>query len=1048
MTTFEELSARRQAYVEAARDNGFEEGLRKLLADLYPDNAHFIYELLQNAEDAGAGEVIFNLQADGLEVRHNGARLFDLRDIESITGIGQSSKADDVTKIGKFGVGFKAVFAYTQTPVIWSGEHSFAIHDLFVPVAVPANVRDTWTTFWFPFDRTDKPAARAAREVANTLQEISQQTLLFLNNIQSIEYTIPDGKRRLLKRKILEGNIVWINDTHEGMGPSYWYRITGNMALHDGVHPIAAAFALERHISRQRENSGYTIKPINGQVFIYFPAAKETSGLKFHIHAPFASTVARDSVRDVPGNTTLVAGIAGLVTRALSTMRDSGLITDGLLGALPNDRDELPALYSILREQIITAFNNERLTPVVGGGHAPATVLLRFMRSTLSIDDANFLRSFGEKNSRVVATGWLPLREGRPRAFLDSLGAESFGRSELSRIFRLLAASYKAVSVYGAGASTEYNARLTAWENWISDKTDAWLRGFYVMLENLVPRNINRSDIEGQDFLDRLRAVPLIRVQDGARVRHVRGGMAHLPTTPGLRAKGLVIDSLAVFEGANDPGDQDVLRAFYRHANVRYWDTTAQMDARFQSYETQPASVTRQHLADLKALARLINEKVVRTADYEGRPILVAVRRDGSRYWASPTDAYLDAPISSTGLASLYESGEFPSTPPGRLDPGYVDATADVIGLARELGVLDRLTIAECDARDNPQFRTERTGRENYKRISTDWSIPHFDKILSIGDEVLLRGLWRLVVSAPVKYADAVYQANGSSRRHVMQSRLLQKLRTEAWILDQDGNLRIPADMTVDELAEGLLLPTSAPLLEHAEFGRKAATETQRHKLDTEVARKYGFGSPEEMQQIAELRKRDPEKFKILIKNMETELRLPDASTAVPEQRARRAVELAADAPARKYARRERSVYIQIPGHHSAARGYLMHFYTNEDQIMVCQVCTLPMPFQIDGRYYFEAVQFVKDSERDLRENRLALCPTCAAKYRHARSTSLQELRDALLSLEIESKGSVTVDVVLAGEETKIRFVGKHAIDLQAALAKSEITEDDDTVFP
>jgi hypothetical protein len=39
----------------AARDNGFEEGLRRLLADLYPDNAHFIYEFLQNAEDAGAG---------------------------------------------------------------------------------------------------------------------------------------------------------------------------------------------------------------------------------------------------------------------------------------------------------------------------------------------------------------------------------------------------------------------------------------------------------------------------------------------------------------------------------------------------------------------------------------------------------------------------------------------------------------------------------------------------------------------------------------------------------------------------------------------------------------------------------------------------------------------------------------------------------------------------------------------------------------------------------------------------------------------------------
>ena len=60
--TFDDLSKKRRAYVESARENGFEEGLMRLLADLYPDNAHFIYELLQNAEDAGAHKVTFVLR--------------------------------------------------------------------------------------------------------------------------------------------------------------------------------------------------------------------------------------------------------------------------------------------------------------------------------------------------------------------------------------------------------------------------------------------------------------------------------------------------------------------------------------------------------------------------------------------------------------------------------------------------------------------------------------------------------------------------------------------------------------------------------------------------------------------------------------------------------------------------------------------------------------------------------------------------------------------------------------------------------------------------
>ena len=52
--SFEELLQDRSDYIRIARKNGFEEGLRNLLSELYPDNAHFIYEILQNAEDARA----------------------------------------------------------------------------------------------------------------------------------------------------------------------------------------------------------------------------------------------------------------------------------------------------------------------------------------------------------------------------------------------------------------------------------------------------------------------------------------------------------------------------------------------------------------------------------------------------------------------------------------------------------------------------------------------------------------------------------------------------------------------------------------------------------------------------------------------------------------------------------------------------------------------------------------------------------------------------------------------------------------------------------
>ena len=67
-----ELAQTRQKWVDANRANDFEEGIYRLLTDLYPDNAHFIYELLQNAEDAGASEVCFTLFDDKIEFEHNG----------------------------------------------------------------------------------------------------------------------------------------------------------------------------------------------------------------------------------------------------------------------------------------------------------------------------------------------------------------------------------------------------------------------------------------------------------------------------------------------------------------------------------------------------------------------------------------------------------------------------------------------------------------------------------------------------------------------------------------------------------------------------------------------------------------------------------------------------------------------------------------------------------------------------------------------------------------------------------------------------------------
>ena len=85
---------------------------RPCLQRFPPHTAHFVYEILQNADDAGASEIDFVLGPTELIVEHNG-KAFDERDVRAISYFGKGKT--DVTAIGRFGLGFKSVFAYTAT---------------------------------------------------------------------------------------------------------------------------------------------------------------------------------------------------------------------------------------------------------------------------------------------------------------------------------------------------------------------------------------------------------------------------------------------------------------------------------------------------------------------------------------------------------------------------------------------------------------------------------------------------------------------------------------------------------------------------------------------------------------------------------------------------------------------------------------------------------------------------------------------------------------------------------------------------------------------
>ncbi|CAN1168841.1 SACS [Linum perenne] len=111
----------------------------KHILEMYADGPGILFELVQNAEDAGASEVIFLLDKtqygtssvlspemsdwQGPALYCFNDSIFTPHDLYAISRIGQESKLEKPFAIGRFGLGFNCVYHFTDIPTFVSGEN-------------------------------------------------------------------------------------------------------------------------------------------------------------------------------------------------------------------------------------------------------------------------------------------------------------------------------------------------------------------------------------------------------------------------------------------------------------------------------------------------------------------------------------------------------------------------------------------------------------------------------------------------------------------------------------------------------------------------------------------------------------------------------------------------------------------------------------------------------------------------------------------------------------------------------------------------------------
>lgn len=1021
----EELSKKRRKWVEVNRENGFDEGIKRLLTELYPDNAHFVYELLQNAEDAQAQEVRFILHEDRTEFEHDGKKLFSIQDVNAITSIGFSTKRDDNTNIGKFGVGFKAVFAYTNSPQIVSGPFSFQIQEMVVPeeLKIPEQTHvDGKTRFFLSFDNPQKSASRAKSEIEKLLRTLDATTLLFLTNIRKIEYLLPDSSLGYIERIALGENRfeIRVQQPEENKPTSVWFLVfdkevqvndeeTGPSSQKVKKCRIAMAFGIapieEQNYRKQtrgiksENNPAWRVIPMNpGKVCIYFPADKETSNLRFYIHAPFASTVARDSVRDCDGNNALRDHLSVLLAESMHKIRDQGLLNIAFLAVLPNDKDNLSTFYKPFLARLVKEFKEQALVPMKRGGHAAADNIFRGQKALSDlIDDDDLVTLLGDDYCVPMWVANPPQRNQREDNFLSKLDIKEWNDNDTDL----------------ANALFKCEDPLRA--QWMHKKDNTWHQKFYAYLG------------DSQSAYLMLMNTKIVKSTDGT---YKKGDECFFSTENMPHDEKFPRVAKDVYSIDKEEGKKSF--GFLKAIGVREVDESVKIADILRTHYTleAPFPKNEEHYAHLRQFMQFLDANPGESEIFQKFFIF---KIDDKKYTkALPSATYLDDPLEHTNLHAYYELLEDDA----KKYPVSIQYKKSGINLqkfgafAKNIGTQTFLEKNEVNSLLN----------KLKEGIVCSLSLSYL--------------LWKSLITNEENFdsflKDSYSYHKGWGRYGIeyTKSSICSYLQTIKWVpqLNQEKTSAyvLPCEAIIEKLPEQFEYKTGWEWLHDIGFGKKIAQQaeiqrqererqTEEYKRKGEVLKEIGFDSPEEAIEMARLKKEDPEGFRKWKASREQAHAFPSRPVANPERRQERVEEQFSNSPPKKYESRSRSIRVSTPDGDPAT--WLRNQYTNDDGIMLCQICKTELPFKKrNGEYYFEKKEVLSKGyfSKEYVAQYLALCPLHAAMYEEF----IKKDERAMVELKktIAHTDNCDIPLHLNGVETSIRFVESHIHDLKIII--------------
>lgn len=1032
------------------KDGMLRRALERII-QLYTDKAHFVYELIQNAEDAEAESIKFIQHSDRLDVLHNG-KPFTFENLQRLCDIGESDKVDNLNQIGEFGVGFKSVFGICETvrlysnPTHYNGTFegdavSFAVEikDFTRPEDIPEEpLPKAYTTrFVFPFAVGHtfsgfQTIPTLNDTLARKLQNLGITTLLFMKHLEIIEYEIETADGPITGEYLLEKEEI--NDhcmKVSALGIAEKEKVDSDAT--EMISYLKFSRKLEKYPLRtvdiafpvKEENGVYRcIKAPNPFVSVYFPTETE-SKLDFIVQGPYRTTPNRSSIpADDEDNIMLAQETAILLRQSILELKDAGKLNMSLVKEIPisEERFETFSLFLPLFETVRELFRTTAIIPSNAGKyvHAKYARITRSEQLVSILTDQLLTQLINDGNQYY----WLPTyltetnREYKHvRDFLTGeLGVTVIPAEDMRR---LIAANPK----------------------FLLEQTDDWLVELYAFFENN-PAAYSKATVD------------IVKTSTGAFVAPFRReGKSYIPNVflplPKIHSTDIHFVDQTLYNRCRTFFD-DVLQL---QKPNEYEFLIKNIEKRYTSGQV---SDDNQHIEDIKALLKYVkyedyNDEVSRII----RDTLTLRCSDGKMRSAYAVRIFL--PISPDGIniEAYYRN----------LNQNVFFADLDFYNLHDieaaklvELGVRSSVLVEENTTRGIYNTGTRGKQPEWWTTGDFRWKLSANalkDVLLYISanptakDTILKsQAIMKMLVNNEAHLCGRVniggYAVPNKENEPCEMIHILRGERmlgwNGKWIFTESGELVEPKAISKHDISTAYYgrIKSDSVIFNLLGFKKTEADEVDdlkklvpQEKLDAffemELRQRYGIST-------ADLNEHYGFSNQFEIAEEETKLPFPIFNIRSWDALRKHAAEMLIYADPVRYEEKIRS--IRVSNHPREIKAYLSNMYRHEGNNRFkfsCQLCH-------ETCASFENTEIFSNPETELDPVNLCLCPNCAALYRKLRNNAdfMDNIRMAFLTAKDEDIEKGDHVVVPIDDDNKLWFTQTHFAEIRELLLLSD----------